>query len=74
MVFLADLLDQQLLQILETLISLLHLNQHCRFHIRQPNGYGLHLAASRRSNFSAIASLQNAEIFRQRLLFSRSSA
>jgi len=32
------------------------------------------LTASSRSNFSAIASLQKAEIFTQRLLFSRSSA
>ena len=77
LVFLADLLEQDLLQILECLVSLLHLRQHRCLHIWQPNGDGLHLSASRRSNrcnFSAIASLQNAEIFRQWLFFSGSSA
>jgi len=74
LVFLADLLDQQLLQILEALISLLHLKEHRCLHIRQPNSNGLHLTTSSRFNFSAIAARQKAEILRQRLLFSRRSA
>lgn len=55
-------------QILEFLITFLHLHQHLRFHIRHPNGNGLHLIASSRNIFSAIASRQKAEIFKQRLL------
>jgi len=67
------LAKQKTLEVSISLIDLLHLQQHCRFYIRQPNGDGLHWTASKRSNFSAIASLQKAEIFRQRLLFNSSS-
>jgi hypothetical protein len=68
------LIDEKTLKVFIRLINLLHLQQHRSLHIRQPNGDGLHLAASNRSNFSAIASLQNAEILRQRLLFSSSAS
>ena len=77
LVFLADLLDQQLLQILEYLIPFLHIYQHRCLHIRQSNSDGPHLTAStcsNRSSFSTIAALRNAKIFRQLRLFSRSSA
>jgi len=40
----------------------------------QVDAIALHFTTSSRSSFSAIASLQKAEIFRQRLFFSRSSA
>ena len=73
-ILLLDLVDEKTLEVSISLIDLPHLKEHRCLHIRQPNGDGLHLAASSRSNFSAIASLQNAEIFRQRLLFRSSSA
>jgi len=70
-----DLTDEKTLEVSVNLIDLLHLKEHRRFHIGQPNGDGLHLSASthfNRSSFSAIASLQKAGIFRQRLLYSSS--
>ena len=73
-ILLLDLVDEKTLEVSIRLIDLLQLNKHRRFHIWQANGDGLHLTASSRSSFSAIASLQNAEIFRQRLLFGRSTA
>jgi hypothetical protein len=73
-ILLLDLIDEKTLEVSIRLIDLLQLNKHRRFHIWQANGKGLHWSASRRSSFSAIASLQKAEILRQRLLFSSSSA
>jgi len=73
-VFPPYLLRKPCLNISKFLVFLLDLHQHRRLHIRQANGNSLHLTASSRSNFSAVASRQNAEIFKQRLLFSRSSA
>ena len=74
LVFSLDLVDEKTLEVSISLVDLLYLNKHRCLHIRQPNGDGLHLAASSRSSFSAIASLQNAEIFRHLLLFRSSSA
>jgi len=74
LVFSLDLIDEKTLKVFIRLIDLLHFNKHRRLYIRQANDDGLHFTASSRSNFSAIASLQNAEIFRHLLLFSRSSA
>jgi len=73
-VFLLDLAEKETLEVSISSILLLHLNKHRCLHIRQPNGDGLHLTASNCSSFSAIACLQKAEIFRQRHLFSKSSA
>jgi len=73
-VFLLDLAEQETLEVSIRLIHLLNLHQHRSLHIRQADGDGLHWTASSRSSFSAIASRQKAEIFRQRLFFSRSSA
>jgi len=74
LVFSLDLIDEKTLEVSIRPIDLLHLKEHRCLHIRQPNGDGLHLPDSSRSSFSAIASLQNAEIFRQRLLFSINNA
>jgi hypothetical protein len=74
LVFSLDLAEEKTLEVSIRLIDLLHLKEHRCLHIRQPNYDGFHLTASSRSSFSAIASLQNAEILRQRLLFSNSSA
>jgi len=77
LILLLYLADEKTLEVSSGSIDLLHLKEHRRFHIRQPNGDGLHLTSSTNSNcsnFSAIASLQNDGIFRQWLLFSRSSA
>jgi len=70
-----DLVDEKTLEVSISLIDLLHFNKHRCLHIGQPNGDGLHLIASthfNRSSFSAITSLQKAEILRQRLLYSSS--
>jgi len=64
LILLLDLADEMTLEVSIGSIHLLHLHKHRRFHIRQLKGDGLHLTASRRSSFSAIASLQMAEIFR----------
>jgi len=69
-----DKLPQKHLYIFKSSIFLLHLHQHCRFHIRQPNGDSFHMTASNRSSFSAIAARQNADTLRYWLLFNRSSA
>ena len=77
LVFSLDLIDENTLEVFIRLIDLQHLKEHRCLHIRQANGDGLHLTASTCSNlssFSAITSLQKAEIFRQRLLFGRSTA
>ena len=68
-----DLTDKKTLQVSISPIDLLHLHKLCRFQIRQAYGDALHLTASRRSNFSAIAFLQNTEIFRHPILFSSSA-
>lgn len=70
----AYLLEQDALPVSQRPILRLQLLKHCRLRIRQPNGDSLLLIASIRSSFSVIASLQNAEIFKQRLLFNNSSA
>ena len=67
-------LYQYLTWVFKLLISFPKLYQHHCLHIREVNGDGLHLISYRRSSFSAITSLQKAEIFRQRLLFGRSTA
>jgi len=74
LILLLDLAKQKTLEVSIGSIHLLHFNQHRCLYIRQPNGDGLLLTASSRSSLSAIASLQKAEILRQRLLFNRSSA
>ena len=74
LVFSLDLADEKTLKVSIILIDLLHLHKHRCLHIRQANDDGLHLTASNRSSFSAIASLQNAETFRHLLLFRSSSA
>jgi len=73
-ILLLDLAEKETLEVSIRPIHLLHLHKRRRLYIRQPNGDGLHLTASSRSSFSAFASLQKAEILRQRLLFSKSSA
>jgi hypothetical protein len=58
-------------------MHLLHLSQHRSLHIRQKDGDGLHLTTSccsNRSSFSAIATLQKADTFKQRLLIKSSNA
>ena len=63
-ILLLDLAEEKTLEVFISLIDLPHLKEHRCLHIRQANGDGLHLTASNLSSFSAITSLQNAEIFR----------
>jgi hypothetical protein len=71
------LLKQEFTCIANFQLALFRLNQRPRSRIGKANGDDLDLTASRffsHSSFSAIVSLQKAETFKQRLLFSRSSA